>query len=47
MVKIVTVELDGVHLDDIVEPENPVDETGDVIGEMDITCKKLIYLIYV
>ena len=43
--KLLPLELDGVNLDDIVEPENPVDETGDVIGEMDITCKKL-YTLY-
>lgn len=43
--RLLPLELDGVNLDDIVEPENPVDETGDVIGEMDITCKKL-YTLY-
>ena len=32
--KLLPLELDGVNLDDIVEPEDPVDETGDVIGEI-------------
>jgi hypothetical protein len=43
--RMLPLELDGVNPDDIVEPENPVDGTGDVIGEMDITCKKL-YTLY-
>ena len=44
--RLLPLELDGVNIDDIVEPENPVDETGDVIWGNGYYLQETLYLIY-
>ena len=43
--RLLPLELDGVDIDGVAEPENPLNDGDNVIGDMDDTCKKL-YALY-